>query len=1283
MARFLRLDRMEISGFKSFYGRTRFEFPEGITAVVGPNGCGKSNIGDAISWVLGEQKASSLRSERMEDVIFSGSEARRPLGMAEVSLHFKNISESGGNGGPHAVTPGARPGNGGPPRIAVPSPANGDEPEETAAPTDRMIAEGPLAIPTVKEAPGEAPPETTGGDAPPQENGEQDESGSTPSRPGARFFLEDLPDDVVVTRRLYRSGESEYALNGRRCRLRDVQDLLAMTEIGSRLYASIEQGRIDQVLTAKPKDRRAIIEEAAGILGYKIRRRQAESKLEAAQANLLRISDITGEVEKQIGSLKRQAAKARRYRRLQDSLRDRRAVIVHRRGLALEGSRRAALEALANLRGRHAAAAAEVSRAEAELQSLRLEAEQAEEATRRRRDEIHALDMEIDRMRQRRSSGEEQTRELRERLAGAEREIEELRTRAEHLAAEAERLARETDEVSADLARGGEEVARTEGERDAIARRIEEGEGSLEAARGELMRCLEEVAEIGRARAALEQQVRIDRNSVERLDREIAGAAERREELARTVAEHETGIAAGAARLEERAQARDRLVEQERAALGRVGDLERRVEELKGRASALSERLESLQSLERHHAGYARGVGEILDGAAGFAARGLVAGRLEVPRGLEKAVTAALGELPEAVMVTDPDDALRGVSHLRRHEAGRVAFILDSPESSRSADAAGAASRDLAGRPGVSGLLGDRVGGAASIGPVAAILSRTVLVDDLRIAVELRRDHPEYAWVTAAGDCLRPDGTIVGGDGPELHHGILVRRAEIAEVSALLSTIAEERARTEDALLQARAERTEREEALQGEASMHREEEKTLLEQRVKLDERRDELDRLAATLPLLEAERERLRREAEERAVQVEANAAAIGAAGARRNERESAIREAAAALAAERSGLERAGREAAEARARLAGGEQRAAALARERRATDAALAEVRARLERIDADRSAWADRIAWIAAEDAGLAGRLEEGMRKRGEAASRDEAGLAGLAYNRSLLHAREQKVKEIRAAHDATREELQEREVALARLESDRDHLEASCRDDLGLSLTDLNANPPAIEEGRDLESYERELEELRASLDGIGPVNLMAIEQYTELEQRFGFLSAQKKDLEDSVASLRESIRRINRESRQRFLAAFESIQTGFQECFATLFGGGRAELRLQDGEEDVLEAGIEIAAQPPGKRLQSLALLSGGEKALTAVALLFALFRYKPSPFCVLDEVDAPLDEANVERFTRMLQEMREDTQFILITHNRKSMEAADLLYGVTMEEPGVSKVLPLRFE
>ncbi len=1261
MARFLRLDRMEIIGFKSFYGRTLFEFPQGITAVVGPNGCGKSNIGDAISWVLGEQRASSLRSDRMEDVIFNGSDAKRPLGMAEVSLHFKNVlgvaGRPGGNG---------HRGNGHP-VVDEAEGAGGDEAEfggsVEAAGTDEAAGhEVTVPIPVAVEGP--AP-----------EKGRR-----------ARFLLEDVPEDVVVTRRLYRSGESEYVLNGRQVRLKDIQDLLARTQVGTRLYSTIEQGKVDQILASKPKDRRAMFEEAAGILGYKTRRRLAELKLEATQANLLRIADIVAEVEKQINALKRQAAKARRYRRLLEALRERKALIARRRFLALDGERRATQEALGVLRERDAAATADLARAEADLERLRLRLEEGEEASRRRREEIHALDMEIDRLQGRLRSGEEQGRDLAGRIAAAGQELEALARRA------AEQGARRADLVSA-MAAESERVQVTEAALDRLEAEARERmaaiaarETGLEAARAALVEHLDVLAALSQRQASVDERLLAARAALERIEREAAEAGATREALAGEIAGLAEGAAAGGARLSGRARLRDAALAEERQAAERLAALERRAEEMKGRTAAWRERLASLDQMESQYAGYAEGVRQILGGAAGFAARGVVGQSLEVPRGLERAVEAALEDRLEAVLVTGPEEAVQGVSHLRRSASGRASFVRQA--AAAAPGGTGGAPRSPRpdvpeGRPGVLGLLGERVGGAAAGGAIGAILERTVLVQDLALALDLHAAHPGFAFVTPQGDIVHPDGAISGGEGPAAHHGVLARRAERQDLAAQLAEASRDREAVEAEVARLGEDRRRAQERLQEAASALQDEERAAFETERVLERRREDLDRAENTLPLLASERRRLHEEIASRRAEAEGLGSGTAAAEARRREMEEAIRCASEDLAARRIALEGLQRGAAEAKAVVAAGRQRLAALARETETAQEALTEVGAHAARRAAERDEWTARVAALREQEAALRLEVERSLGARAEAAARDEAAHAGLAYDRSLLHAREQTSKQERAAHETARQDMQSRELRLARLEADLTHLATTCRDDLGTSLEALCAALPATEEARTLEEYEAEVESLKADLDGMGPVNLMAIEQHGELEERYGFMRSQTRDLEESIASLRETIRKINRQSRERFMEAFQAIQANFQQCFTTLFGGGRAELRLQEGEDDVLEAGIEIVAQPPGKRLQSIALLSGGEKALTAVALLFSLFRYRPSPFCVLDEVDAPLDDANVERFTRMLQQLRLETQFILITHNRKSMEAADLLYGVTMEEPGVSKVLPLRFE
>ena len=1248
MARILKLDRMEILGFKSFYGRTRFDFPDGITAVVGPNGCGKSNIGDAISWVLGEQKASSLRSDRMEDVIFNGSEGRRPLGMAEVSLHFKNIlsgTNGGGNGNGHDAGPGdseAHADDGGL-RAEAAATSDGDD----------------HAVPIPSAADGEAPaPLTITG-------------------------IEEIPEVVVITRRIYRSGESEYILNGARCRLKDIQDLLAKTDIGSRLYSTIEQGKIDQVLAARPKDRRAMFEEAAGILGYKSKRRQAEVKLEAAQANLLRVNDIVVEVDKQIHALRRQAGKARRYQRLVEQLKEKRLSLARRRLLALDDDRRMTMSTLEGLRAEEVAALAGLAADEADLERLRLQLEEGESAARRRREEIHALDLEIDRIEERLRSGREQVRDLGSRIGDAGREIEALAARVSGQEARLHAVVAEIAEE--EVRRRDAASARQGGQEDenGRARAVESLERGLEEARARLLGHLDTITATSGRRASLDEQLRAARAALEKLALETAELQSARDRAETEAAAHQRESAAGREREQALAAEHGARTTAVRAAAERLATADRRAEELKGRAAVLAERLAALDELERQRAGFSEGAGNILKGSAGFTPAGVVGDRLGVPRGLEKAVEATIGELLEGVLVSGTGDAARGIAYLRNSAGGRVSFV---PETRGVSVAGGAApageSGDVPAGPGVLGRLADRIAGVPD-GPVAGILARTFLVEDLDRALLMKESHPAFVYVTPQGDIVRLDGGITGGDGRALQHWLLARRAEREEIVRQMSEIAAAREESEGVLPRLRQEVAAAEDRLRVAADSVQEEARVALQRDLKLQQARTELDRIDRALPLIGGERIRLERDrdtwgsaADDLGGQLEADEAA-------RRTMEEAIQAAAADLAARRADLERVRRESAEARAADLAGAERLLSLGRERDALQETVRDARATIERRAAERDEWTSRAGQIGAQEIALEQQRQTALAGRAEAAARDEAAHAGLAYDRSRLHAREQSVKQARAVHAALRERQQERELHLARIEADLEHLERACRDELQTTVETLRAAAPPPEDALTLAEREAEVQAIRTDLEAIGPVNLMAVEQQQDLEERFSFLTAQKADLESAVASLRETIRTLDREARDRFRGAFEAIQGHFQECFKTLFGGGRAELRLQQDEEDVLEAGVEIVAQPPGKRLQKLALLSGGEKALTAVALLVSLFRYRPSPFCVLDEVDAPLDEANVERFTKLLQELRTDTQFILITHNRKSMEAADLLYGVTMEEPGVSKILPLRFE
>ncbi len=1179
------LDRMEVHGFKSFYGRTLFQFRPGIIAVVGPNGCGKSNIGDAISWVLGDQSPKSLRADRMADVIFNGSEERKPLGMAEVTLRFV-----GANGG---------------------------------------------------------------------------------SRPAEEF---------LVTRRLYRSGESEYSLNGARCRLRDIQEMLVKSQVGSRLYSVIEQGKVDLVLASKPKDRRTLFEEAAGILGYKSKRRVALLKLEATQANLLRIHDILSEVGKQAGSLRRQVAKARRYQRLQEMIRTKRSVLLRARLVDLERGGREAEAARRELADREAERSARLARCEAEAESLRRRFEETEGEARRARERLNELDREMDRNRILRDGSVEQREESRLSIAkwsaeadGIRQRLSEKEGRLLERRGHLEGARRSLQELEASLLlREEEQLRRAE----SVALGEQDSEGSrtallmaldrLSEARGRSERIQEDLRRQAERRRELEEEIRIAREEQEKrrveLEELAVLAAARTSELERVRQERETADQA--------------LLEEE----GALQEIARRRENLAGRVAQVEERLRALEAAGHSGNGTGQGLEAVLDGAreGRLRIRGRVADSLEADPPWTAAAEAALREALAAVVVEEPEEAVRGIGYLRERSAGRCGFVAVSEGGA----AGSPAPEELLSDPRCAGRLADRVRLEGRLGEaLRPALEGTILAVDLPSALALRRRYPGWSFVTPEGDLILSGGVIQGGAPESEEKGILSRRRIREEENGRL-----QESRREKDLLDSEQERREssRRSLVERIASLEegmRQREREKAEALVRLDQRREESDRCARTLALAEQERERLELESRDLHSEQGTLSEVLAGAESRRRELEEAITATATSLASRREAMTAGAEVLGTFRAQVAVEREKIRSGEEESASMSEAVGEERSRLERAEREAKGAGEQVASLEAMIASLGESLRAAQSGRGELATRLEELDKEVASLKTGLLEAEQSEKAARASLEELRGSISEAEVAAARLEVELRHLEASCREELGSDLDHLRALPPPEGEISPAE-LETEIAALKTRLEGLGAVNMAALEQFREMAERHGFLVKQKKDLEDSIESLNETIRKINRTSREKFLGAFEQIQQSFNQSFHTLFGGGKAELRLME-DEDVLECGIEIIASPPGKRLQNISLLSGGEKAMTAVALLFALFRYRPSPFCVLDEVDAPLDEINVGRFTRMLRELTPETQFILITHNRRSMEAADLLYGITMEEPGISKVVSMRLE
>jgi chromosome segregation protein len=1268
----MRLERIEIAGFKSFSDRSELAFDEGVTAIVGPNGCGKSNVADAITWVLGEQSAKSLRGDKMEDVIFSGSDARKPGAAAEVRLRLAGL----------------------------PLPP-------------KPVSDTPVARIDVDSLPEFHTSVVGAGGAEHQGNG---------ANGNGHRSLEDVADaltrDVEVTRRLYRSGESEYLIDGEVCRLRDVHELLMDTGLGAKAYAIIEQGKIGMILSSRPTDRRQLIEEAAGITKYKSRRRAAELKLEAAQQNLTRVDDIVFEVEKQRGALKRQAAKARRYRRLRDELRRWEKVLFARRYRELAHAIEVARASLVGAREREAAAAARLAEVEADLARIRIEQAEADQRSASIRERAHAAELEITRGQQQLEFDRHQAASLETRATAITEEVLDLEERRdpariaiesrEQACAEAERA---RDEAAAGLAGASEALARGQQQIDSLETEVDTARmqvytvlNSLTTLRHALEHASVQRGRVGEALAKLDieesdvlvelQRVDADRTAVaEALRRAHAALDDVRTQQATRDA------ALAAARSEHEATTQ----------LVRVAE-----QDLAG----LEARLSSLEELVSTRGEFGDAARMVLVQANGHVGQqGAVADYLEVDGRFERAVEACLGDLLQHVIVERHEQAAAGLSLVREHDAGRCGFVvIDSGPN-------GYHARESLRMPGivpVSDVL--RI-----VGPHAAIIQKVIpdayVAETFEQAVALSRETSAPV-ATISGDVFRGPHLVSGGAKAE-SRGILATKREIKELRqrisldrAGLSKLVEQGA----ALTMAIAEASSAIASLTGE--QHRQEKEIVGHeaQLVRLDEDRLRLARKTEVLGLE-------RRQAEEERTSLDGRSSdaqdAIADLEGEQRLADDRLAEAQRTLAAARTAAAELNDQAAGARASHAALVERATALAHDVLRLREAAHELEGRITmRAEESRQTAARREELLQAIAAGER-LLDDEIRAldglRDELRAADE----GAGALRAAVDAQDATIREARQQLEAVRGEVASFDVARATAESDLSHLAQSCADGMQTSLDAVLADveemertgaatpdaaaiaaeepesedeagsgigdPPKPEpadpgslipdpDGSGSMSAEEAIIALKAKIDRLGPVNMMAIEQFDELETRHAFLTTQRKDLVDSIAQTTEAIKRIDETSKVRFAEAFAAIQENFQSTFSTLFGGGHAGLTLID-EHDPLESGIDIVASPPGKRLQSVQLLSGGEKALTAIALMFAIFQYKPSPFCLLDEIDAPLDDANVGRFVEMLQGMLDRTQFILITHNRRTMEIANRLYGVTMEEPGVSKLISVQ--
>ncbi|MFA6149173.1 MAG: chromosome segregation protein SMC [bacterium] len=1191
----MKLKKLELIGFKSFYDKTTFDFSAGVTAIVGPNGCGKSNIVDAIRWVLGEHAPSFLRSKALEDVIFAGSDAAGPLGMAEVTLTFTN------------------------------------------------------------------------------------EDGIAP--PGYESYAE-----IAITRRTFRDGESEFSINKVPCRLKDIAELFLDTGAGARGYAIIAQGKVGEIVDARPDEMRMIIEEAAGVAKFRVRRKEAERKMESTRQNLARVKDILDEVRRQIGALERQVRKAERYKAFRAELKDLDLRIASRKRLAmslacdsareaLDGIENALLSArsdlarmdagreearltlsererlLSDLREEHGWRKEEAARREAEWEGLRGQAEQLRRMVQEAGVEITSLESEIAALDAKiaEAEGEAVLRSEGLSLARAcwEKENESLAAaREEH------RLARdEVERAKSDLIVRVSQHSDARSGADALSQRITEGERSL----ARLTERIEEAA------AAMEKASRdLDAASaVETAAREALETAERSWE--------ETGaaLAAASARL-------DASVEAARSAESELRSAESRRATLSGLHDRMDWASSGVRAVLRHF----RGAEE--SGGDDRAALRVMGEMIETDAAYEKAVEAVLGERMQSVVVRDHAEGLSAIHFLKESREGRGAFI---PMGLRTR------TEELAyvGEEGVVAPLTEVVSAPPECGDLLrGLLGGTLLVRTLDTAIRLwNRNGVWNSYVTLDGDVVTADGILIGGEQGGGEAGVLARKREIRGLEKDIEEMRLEldrRARAEEAIRRERASLEERlaaffrgrEEARSAHVAAERAR-AVLSETRAQAGALHDgrtreeaylrgELARMAEELSASLA----MARESEHARGEEEIRTRELLSKTEEKRLSAEEIRERAHAAEVAFRGLEEKDRAAADLRAALseqAEGKRRQR-IERSRRKEDQAR-EAASLEEAMQAAREAIVQGGIVLAA----LQERIDARVAEHAECVSR----LSGIETDLREARRREAELGERQAAE----------RLRLQRFEMDIAGLDALLHQRYEIHLENLP--PVEAAEGEDagagdLSILESRAEELRERMSSMGEVNLASLEEHRELTERFSFLVSQKEDLEKSLEDLAKAIQRINRTTRERFSKAFEEINAKFGEVFPRLFQGGRAALRLVD-EENLLESGIGIFVQPPGKKSLPLGSLSGGEKALTAISLIFSIFLVKPSPFCLLDEVDAPLDDANVDRFNALVREMSHRYQYLLITHNKRTMELADVLYGITMEKHGISRTVSVK--
>jgi chromosome segregation protein len=1222
------LKNLTVLGFKSFADKTALNFQPGVTAIVGPNGCGKSNVSDAIRWVLGEQSAKALRGGEMADVIFNGTDGRKPLGMAEVSLTIGGVDH------------------------------------------EHLHAAG----------------------------------------------VEIDYNEVTVTRRVFRDGGSEYFINKTPCRLKDIQQLFMGTGVGRTSYSIMAQGNITQILSSKPEDRRLIFEEAAGITKYKAQKKEALRKLEYTEQNLVRVEDLVREVKRQIGSLQRQAGKARRYKQVSQELQHLDTQLARHQFDVLQAEIRERQTTAENLRNEIETNSGSVLRCEDEIAQLRSRLSELEHEIGALQQRGLELKGEIDRHDSRIQFNEERLRELDAQNARALADVNQAEERRAIAAQEHASVSANLEACQAALAEQG----RTLDAKKEILRGVEENlrlqQEALRRAQSEAFTAAQELTRVRNELTALDLQkqgnvVRLEKLSAEKiqLEEERTRLESRLQEFSVNVQAQKLNAQTQRGTVEER-QARLREIQEQLNQSGR---------ELDGLLQQQAEkrsRLNVLEQLQAGHEGFSEGSLAALKQSQHVL--GSLADKIRVPDQYITAIETALGHHLQLVLTEHPEAAQEILSDLSANKRGRasiapLAFVRqghaadgNAAELSPADPAMPAAKVELNGHPLEALAVVESDLSVRQL--LERVLGQTRIVRDLSAATEAWRiSGGGFHYVTLTGEILSGVGVYTGGHNGgnghakgaasilgrknqilELQNGLAQLNDQVGELSRRKGAWQAEQSELQASLLQAQTELRAQEVAIathEGEFNALQNSQRLLHQ---KIETVVYEIQSLAAQ------EQEGLQKRAE------------LAARAGEAETRERARQEQVAALTAELESLRQqrdsATAELGESKVALATQEQMRSAFEQQQSSLAQRLRELDQLIAQRRLELGSFVSRRAQAESEIQESRGRIEKLHHDReqvnaqaAELVSQQQEQQSNIAEREESLREQRQILVQIQERRSSIEIELAQKTMTVANLRErvqqkyklNLDEIHGEC-----ITITYADEGPARVHvmtpdevasagAATDWEAVARQVTALQQRLDEMGPVNLVAIEEYEETEQRYQFLSQQHADLVQAKAQLLEVINRINTQTRDMFRATFEQIRDNFRAMFTEVFGGGKADLVLLD-ENDVLESGIDIVARPPGKQLQTISLLSGGEQTMTAVALLFSIYQVKPSPFCVLDELDAPLDESNINRFIRVLQRFLEHSQFIIITHNKRTIGMADVLYGVTMQEHGVSKIVSVKF-